>query len=109
MSHTTVDSKVAVAGGAMYVDGNEQSLVIPPKDTIYVNIPGYVKSNGDIEIPVGDAVVNENNGKAEMQTSDGRKLNLPKEVVANLWRASEERAKKREKALAKSKIRPSER
>lgn len=101
MSHTTVDSKVAVAGATMYVD--EKSLTVPPKGTAYKTTSF---DEGVIEIPVGDAVVKENNGKAEMQTSDGRKLNLPKEVVANLWRASEERAKMREKALAKSKIRP---
>ncbi len=103
MSHTTVDSKVAVAGATMYVDENEKSLTVPPKGTAYKTTSF---DEGVIEIPVGDAVVNKD---AEMKTSDGRKLNLPKEVVANLWRASEERAKMREKALAKSKIRPSER
>ncbi len=103
MSHTTVDSKVAVAGATMYVDEKEKSLTVPPKGTAYKTTSF---DEGVIEIPVGDAVVNE---KAEMQTSDGRKLKITPKEVEKLRRDKEERAKMREVADKKGKDKPAER
>ena len=71
MSHTTVDSnkayKTSVAGSDMYV--TENSLEIP-KETKKLNegITTYIEEQGNLEIPVGDAVVTKND---ELKLEDG--------------------------------------
>lgn len=73
MSRTTVDSNqeeiytTSVAGSDMYV--TENSLEVP-KETkkVYEGITTYIEEQGNLEIPVGDAVVTKND---ELKLEDG--------------------------------------
>lgn len=64
MSSTNVHSKksnstVSIAGSAF--KATEKTLEIPPKAQVFEIIPSYVEEQGNIEIPAGDAYVNNRN------------------------------------------------
>ena len=75
MNQTTVDSNKknkkdmpTVAGSTIQV--TENTLEVPPRGQVYEVITGYIEEQGNMEIPAGDAIVNEN---GQMQLEDGKK------------------------------------
>ena len=78
MSSTTVHSKQNNQKNATSVAGTvfkatEKTLEIPPKGQVFEVISNYVEEQGNLEIPVGNAVVNEKN---QIVKQDGTTLML---------------------------------
>lgn len=78
MSSTTVHSKqnnqkntTSVAGTVF--KATEKTLEIPPKGQVFEVISSYVEEQGNLEIPVGNAIINEKN---QMVKQDGTILML---------------------------------
>ena len=102
MSHTTVDSNqeeiytTSVAGSDMYV--TENSLEVP-KETKKVNegITTYIEEQGNLEIPVGDAVVTKND---ELKLEDGTTLMMHPGAFNVIMKHQQEK-QEQERAIAK--------
>lgn len=80
MSSTNVHSKKSKSTGSIAGSAfkpTEKTLEIPPKTQVFEVIPSYVEEQGNIEIPAGDAYVNDRN---EMVKADGTiaKMKNPK-------------------------------
>ncbi len=86
MSSTTVHSKnqnenhtTSVAGSAFVA--TEKTLEIPPKGQVYEVISNYVEEQGNIEIPVGNAKLQEN-GILQMENGANVAMANPKAYQA---------------------------
>ena len=78
MSSTTVHSKTNNQKNTTSVAGTvfkatEKTLEIPPKGQVFEVISNYVEEQGNLEIPVGNAIVTEKN---QMVKQDGTTLML---------------------------------
>ena len=76
MSSTTVHSKTNNQKNTTSVAGTvfkatEKTLEIPPKGQVFEVISNYVEEQGNLEIPVGNAIVTEKN---QMVKQDGTTL-----------------------------------
>ena len=96
MSHTTVDSERTSVAGSIF-KATEKTLEIPPKGQIFETITTYIEGQGDIEIPAGDAMVNE---AGELKMQNGTTAIIGKEAYKNLQEAK----KKREEMSKTSKV-----
>lgn len=86
MSSTTVHSNqnnqkntTSVAGTVF--KATEKTLEIPPKGQVFEVISRYVEEQGNLEIPVGNAIVNEKN---QMVKQDGTTLKLHTNAFATI-------------------------
>ncbi len=106
MNQTTVDSNKknkkdmpTVAGSTIQV--TENTLEVPPRGQVYEVITGYIEEQGNMEIPAGDAIVNEN---GQMQLEDGTVIaTLNPQAVKDLVSYKKQREEKSKKVKASSK------
>ena len=107
MNQTTVDSNKenkkdmpTVAGSMIQV--TENTLEVPPRGQVYEVITSYIDEQGNMEIPAGDAIVNEN---GQMQKADGTVIAIlnPK-AVKDLISYKKQRDEKEAKLKSKVKV-----
>ena len=107
MSSTTVHSnkkddknKPCVAGSVF--QPTEKTLEVPPKGQVYEVISSYIEEQGNIEIPTGNAVVNEN---GQMQKEDGTVIvTLNPQAIKDLASYRKQRDGKEKKLKAEVKV-----
>jgi uncharacterized protein YozE (UPF0346 family) len=108
MSSTTVHSKTNNQKNTTSVAGTvfkatEKTLEIPPKGQVFEVISNYVEEQGNLEIPVGNAIVTEKN---QMVKQDGTTLMLHENAFETI--AKNRRNRNIQRGAKVSKIRAGE-
>ena len=108
MSRTTVHSNKesekntpSIAGSVILIDDERKTIDVPQQGQVYKVISSYIEEQGNMEIPTGDAIVNEN---GQMQKADGTVIaTLNPKAVKDLISYKKERDEKEAKLKVSSK------
>ncbi len=109
MSRTTVHSNKeseksapSIAGSVIQINDKTNTIDVPQKGQVYKVISSYIEEQGNMEIPTGDAIVNEN---GQMQDIDGTVIvTLNPQAVKDLNSYKEQREEKARKLKSKNKV-----
>ena len=109
MSRTTVHSNKenekntpSIAGSVILIDDERKTIDVPQQGQVYKVISSYIEEQGNMEIPTGDAIVNEN---GQMQKGDGTVIAiLNPRAVKDLISYKKQRDEREKKLKSKVKV-----